>query len=438
MNSSNSPYANNVQLIAHLDIPGGGQIVVQNGIAFVGHIAPPYGTSIVDVRDPARPVVLSTIMLPTPYSHSHKVRMAGDIMIVNSEMFNRHYLRKGLEMPQTIAKLEAQLGRGPTDRELAATLSVSIPELPGLREVAKRGYSDGGFRLYDVSDLTNPKEIAFQKTGGIGVHRFDCDANYAYISTEMNGFQGNVLVNYDVRDPARVQEVSKWWIPGQNIEAGETPTWNGVRNRLHHGLRHVNEIWAACWYGGIYAIDVSDIARPRTIAHHNYHPPFPEPTHTIMRVPHEIAGMQLAIGVDEEHPHDVSQPHAFVWVFDVADYANIKPISTFHVINPELPWARAHLEENGRYGHDVYGPGAHQFQERLRKDNLLYCTWFTAGLRVVDLNDPFRPREIAHYVPEPASGFKAPQSNDVDVDDNGLIYLLDRDRGLDILELKRT
>jgi hypothetical protein len=433
----NSPYANNVQLIGHLDIPGGGQVVVRDRIAFVGHIAPPYGTSIIDVRDPANPKLLSTISLPDMYSHSHKVRLAGDLMIVNSEMFNRHYLRKGLEMPATIAQMETKLGRGPTDAELAATLSVGIPELAGLREVARRGYQDGGFRIYDISDLRNPKQIAFQRTGGIGVHRFDCDANYAYISTEMDGFQGNVLVNYDLRDPTRVREVSKWWIPGQNIAAGETPAWKGVRNRLHHGLRHGNEIWAACWYGGIYAVDVADIAKPRTIAHHDYHPPFPEPTHTVMRVPHEIAGMQLAIGIDEEHPHDVSQPHAFLWVFDISDYAKIRSISTFHVPNPDLPWARAHLDANGRYGHDIYGPGAHQFQERVRKDNLLYCTWFTAGLRVVDLNDPFQPREIAHYVPEPAAGFTAPQSNDVDVDDAGLIYLLDRDRGFDILELDR-
>ena len=30
----------------------------------------------------------------------------------------------------------------------------------------------------------------------------------------------------------------------------------------------------------------------------------------------------------------------------------------------------------------------------------------------------------------------APQSNDVDVDDDGLIYLLDRNHGLEILEMK--
>ena len=31
-------------------------------------------------------------------------------------------------------------------------------------------------------------------------------------------------------------------------------------------------------------------------------------------------------------------------------------------------------------------------------------------------------------------GLKAPQSNDVEVDERGLVYLLDRDHGLDILE----
>jgi hypothetical protein len=430
----NSPFSRNLSRIGQLDIPGGGQVVVREGIAFIGHISPPYGTSIVDVRDPRNPKILSTIMLPNQYSHTHKVRLAGDVMIVNSEMFNRHYLRKGLEMPQTIEKLKTSLGRLPSDAELAATLSVDLSELPGLREVGKRGYEDGGFRLYDISDLRNPREIYFQKTGGIGVHRFDCDENYAYISTEMPGFQGNILVNYDIRQRSQVREVSRWWIPGQNIAAGETPSWKGLSKRLHHGLRYQNEIWAACWYGGIYALNVSDIEKPHVIAHHNYHPPFPEPTHTIMRLPHPIGGMELAVGIDEEHPHDISQPHAFLWVFDVSNYSEIKPISTFHVIAPDLPWARAHLDADGKYGHDIYGPGAHQFQEHM-KGNLLYCTWFSAGLRVVDLSDPFKPREVAHYVPEPRKGFKAPQSNDVDVDENGLVYLLDRDLGLDILEL---
>jgi hypothetical protein len=48
--------------------------------------------------------------------------------------------------------------------------------------------------------------------------------------------------------------------------------------------------------------------------------------------------------------------------------------------------------------------------------------------------DPFRPKEVGHYIPEPVMGAASPQSNDVDVGDSGLIYLIDRDAGFDILE----
>ena len=50
----------------------------------------------------------------------------------------------------------------------------------------------GGFRIYDVKDRSRPKLVRFVKTHGKGVHRFDVDENHAYISTEMEGFVGNI------------------------------------------------------------------------------------------------------------------------------------------------------------------------------------------------------------------------------------------------------
>ena len=44
------------------------------------------------------------------------------------------------------------------------------------------------------------------------------------------------------------------------------------------------------------------------------------------------------------------------------------------------------------------------------------------------------PREAGHYIPAPAKGQSVPQSNDVEVDPRGLIYLIDRHANLDILE----
>ena len=53
--------ARNVTRVSRLEIPGGGQVVVQGHHAFVGHMKPPHGTSIVDVKDPRHPRVVATI-----------------------------------------------------------------------------------------------------------------------------------------------------------------------------------------------------------------------------------------------------------------------------------------------------------------------------------------------------------------------------------------
>ncbi|NNK12868.1 MAG: hypothetical protein HKP52_01385 [Desulfofustis sp.] len=71
-----------------------------------------------------------------------------------------------------------------------------------------------------------------------------------------------------------------------------------------------------------------------------------------------------------------------------------------------------------------------------RKPTLVYAAWFSGGLRVVDITDPFLPVERGFFIPEPAQGAPVPMSNEVDVDGRGLIYLLDRINGLDILELE--
>jgi hypothetical protein len=424
--------------VGRIDVPGGGQVVVEGNLAFVGHIAPPYGTSIIDVSDPKNPRLLSQIMLEGTASHTHKVRVVGDLMICNHEMFNRHFLRKGFDIPGLVAAHEATHGRSPTDAELAIALKVSVADIPMLRQVGLHGYNDGGFKVYDISDPSKPKLLSYQKTGGVGVHRFAADEKYAYISTEMDGFQGNILVNYDLSRPDRLEEVSRWWMPGQNIAAGEVPSWQGVRNRLHHALPCGDELWAAVWHAGFAVIDASDMSNLRTKATYNYHPPFPEPTHTAMKLPFRLGGRDIALVVDEEHPHATGQPHAFMWIFDVTDLNAITPLSTYHVTDFDAPWARAHLRPDGSYGApkgmEIYGPGAHQFQEVVH-DSMIYCTFFSAGLRAIDIADPLNPKEVGYYIPGPARGFAAPQSNDVYVDKRGLIYLIDRIEGLDILEL---
>ncbi len=111
-----------------------------------------------------------------------------------------------------------------------------------LEEALARGYHGGGFRVWDISDKTAPRLLSYVKTHGFGVHRFDMDENYAYISTEMEGYVGNILVIYDLSDPANPREVSRWHMPGQHLAGGETPTWTGYGTRLHHAMRCGDEL----------------------------------------------------------------------------------------------------------------------------------------------------------------------------------------------------
>ena len=409
--------ARNIRRRGYLDIEGGGQVVVQDGYAYVGHMKPPKGTSIIDVSDPANPQVVAHVEPPDEWSHTHKVRVCGDIMITNVEQDRRHFLRKG-------DKIAGLREKGLDDAAIAAELKVKVSEIAVLEEALERGYHSGGFRVWDISDKTAPKQLAYVKTHGFGVHRFDMDENYAYISTEMEGYVGNILVIYDISDPSNPTEVSRWHMPGQHIAGGETPSWTGYGVRLHHAMRCGDELWAAVWHAGYRVLDASDITNPTVKGSYRFPEAIPEPTHTVMPLEQEIGGRRYAVAIDEEHDHLPGRLHGFLWVVDVTDIKNMEPIAAWDLSERYCPWVG---ESGVRFG-------AHQFREKL-DSTLVYATWFAGGLRVLDLADPKLPVEVAHFM-EPGPTGAPPQSNDVDVDDGGLIYLLDRNRGLDILEME--
>ncbi len=376
--------SDNVRHLGRIELPGGGQIVIQRQFAYVGHQHGPEGTTILDISDPRKPKIVSRLMTSNPMSHSHKVRVIDDIMVVNSEI---------------------EPGKG--DR---------------------LAYPDGGFRIYDVKDKSNPKLITFVKTYARGVHRFDMDGNYAYISTEMEGFVGNILVIYDIRSPSKPVEVSRWWMPGQNTAAGETPHPRGRDHSLHHAMRCGNELYAGCWFSGVSIIDVSDIARPRTLGHHEYDPPHAEPTHTFLKVPFPIRGRAIAVSTEEERPKrgpDIGRPHAPLRTWDVSDPTRPKVLCTYELDEMAQP-----------YHGDAVRFGTHQLREIVDRDCMLYVTWFAAGLRMIDIADPANPKERGYFIPQPTTGKSTPWTNDVAKDERGLVFVTDKVCGLDVIEFK--
>ena len=115
----NGALARNVRRVGHLDLPGVGQVNIAGNYAYVGHIPNKgdLGTTIVDIADPANPRVVATVPVDDPTSHSHKVRVAGDLMIVNHERNPTAAGRRAQDMPAIRRGLRESLQREPTRAE---------------------------------------------------------------------------------------------------------------------------------------------------------------------------------------------------------------------------------------------------------------------------------------------------------------------------------
>jgi hypothetical protein len=366
----------NTRLLSRIPCPGGGQVWVDGTTLYVGHMRWPSGTSIFDVADPRSPRLLARVDLPEGW-HSHKVRVADGIMLVNHEK-----------------------------------LGTSGPKEFG-----------GGLGIYDVGKPAEPKLIAKWRTAGRGVHRYDFDGRYAYISPTAEGYVGNIAMILDLADPARPQEVGRWWIPGQWQAGGEPYPWEGyVPPRCHHPLRHGDRLYVSYWHHGFFILDISDMARPTVVSAVNSSPSFPHPTHTCLVVPGPLKGRKIMLVADEDVAKLRPAPPSFAWIYDITDETNPLPIATFQVPG---------LDRDGAPQPQMMG--CHQPSERFR-GTVIPFAWFAQGLRLVDISDPFAPREVGHHLPDPAPGETTASSNDVTIDDRGLIYLVDRIEGVDIIE----
>ncbi len=365
--------------VGYLDLPGGGQVVVRGHLAFVGHMRPPHGTSILDVADPARPRLLSQVTVPEDV-HSHKVRVVGEFMLVNYERYP------------------------PTD-------TTRSPQV--------------GLKIFDIGDPSRPREAAFFPTHGRGVHRFDIQGPYAYVSTEWVGFRSNILAILDVSNPLHPSVVGRWSLPGQEASEGEASSRQPTHYWVHLALARGNRVYAACGRAGVAIVDVSDPRQPATVGTAQWNPPYTSPTHTFLPIPHPIRNRRFAVVTDEDVTDEVLEdPPSFMWVLDITHEARPVPVATYHAT------PRGLVAPGKRFG-------AHQPWEHVRDDNIVFVTWFSGGVRAVDISDPYAPSEVGYYVPPRDDVDRVPQTNDVYVDERGLVYTIDRSRGFHVLAFGR-
>ena len=364
--------AHGIREVGYIDCAGGGQVVVSGTTAFIGHMKAPHGTTIVDVADPKHPRTLAEVSVPAD-THSHKVRAVNGIMLANREA-----------APRTQP--------GPSFK--------------------------GGLAIFDVSRPSAPREIAFWQCKG--VHRFTFDGRYAYLSPDMDGYVGNIVLILDLKDPAHPEEVGRWWMPGQWTAGGETPSWQGRAHRCHHPIRAGNRLYVSYWMGGFVILDIEDMGKPRFISGLDWSPPFACPTHSTVPVPFPLKGRRVMLVADEDVQRPETAPPAFLWLVDITDEKHPAPFASYQV--PGI---------DGSPQRDF--TGCHQPVEDIRGSEVPVA-WFAYGMRVLDIANPHAPREVASFVPDVPQGADRVCSNDVFVDSRGLIYLVDRARGVHILE----
>jgi hypothetical protein len=224
----------------------------------------------------------------------------------------------------------------------------------------------------------------------------------------------------DLKDPAHPAEVGRWWMPGQWIAGGEKPTWDKTAHRCHHPLRLGNRLYTSYWLGGFVILDIDDMKKPKLVSGLDWSPPFACPTHTALPIPFDIRGRRYLVVADEDVFRPVDAVPAFMWMVDITDETRPVPVASFQVEGIE-----------GKQQPTM--TACHQPCEKVTGTEIPFA-WFSHGLRIIDIANPHAPREVAHFMPDIAAGCDRVQSNDVTVDARGVIYLIDRLRGLTIVE----
>lgn len=296
--------------------------------------------------------------------------------------------------------------------------------------------------VWDVREPAAPRLVSQIRFGGTGSHRnFWAGGRFAHLAANARGFSGYLHVVVDLDDPARPREAGRWWVRGQGD--AEEPD-RGDDGLSLHGPAYVVGDRAYLSYGGagMVLLDVSNVDRPQLVSRFRVAPPFRgglhgAGVHTALPLPRR----RLAVVNGEAHAERCDEPLNFAGIVDVANEAEPRLLSTLPPPRPSpgLPYA-SYCDKGGRFGpHNAHLPqGRPELEDR---DDVVYLTWFNAGLRIYDISDPREPREVGHFVPPdpvrrhgplPASALVT-QSEDVLVDRRGFIYVSDKNQGIYVL-----
>ena len=303
-----------------------------------------------------------------------------------------------------------------------------------------------------VSEITGtPRNSCGISCGGPYITRahkgyWSEDSGYYYVAAREPGFRTALMQIWDLKDPANPKFVSRAWLPGQKDgEMGfegfyvHHPIVDEENNRVYAGFRGSG--WMAAW-------NISDITNPELVWSVDTAPPGRGP-HTISPIVYDQVPNFMAAALprtylfvtDEAGGRADMKPcesgvRTKAYMFDVTDETHPFPVETWQVPTGDF------CDKGGRFGPHQHAETRNGRINRF-EDKLAWVAYFNAGVRVVDLSDPYNLKQVGSYIPEenenshPMSQGQptAIQINDVTVDHRGLGYATDRvGTGLFILE----
>ena len=409
-------FARNMKLIGYTDQggrPDGVQVMVNKGHAFVGHMFSK-GFSVIDVRDPRAPKPVKYVPAPHNTWTIH-LQTHGDLLLVINarDMF-----------------------AAPEFQDERAYYIGSHSDQAGEVEAAPTSQRDwtAGMAVYDIANPAEPRRIGFMPVEGGGIHRiWYTGGRSAYVSAMLDGFTDYIFMTVDMADPAKPKEAGRYWLPGMNTAAGETPSWGENRRYgLHHAIVNGDTAYGAWRDGELVMMDVSDRSKPKLIKHHNWSPPFGGGTHNCLPLPDR----HLLVVLDEAVLDNCEDGIKYTWMFDIREPTNPVSISTF-----PTPDEADYCKKGAHFGpHNIHENRPDTFVS----SELIFATYQNAGIRVFDIRNAFQPKEVAAFVPPTPERLvdgrlnraKVIQSCDVLVTRDGVVYTTDFNGGMYILEYK--
>jgi hypothetical protein len=327
-----------------------------------------------------------------------------------------------------------------------------------------RTFGNSAHEIWDVSNPVKPELLA-RIEGVQGTHKnwWECDTGIAYLVSGAAGWRTRRMTQiYDLSNPEHPVFIRNFGLVGQQPGATVEPVPTELHGPISTGPKG-NRVYFG--YGtdkdGILQIVDRDkllkgpkeptpanllypqVGRLDLSAYNGAHTAFPVLGVPIAEFAHDkLPTRDFVVITDEAIASECQEPRQMVWIVDITSEA--KPM----VVSSYTP-----AEESGDFCTRGGRFGTHSSNENMTPiyyKRLMFFAAFNAGVRAVDIRDPYHPQEVAHYIPAVTPRgdercatvdgnkhcVKVIQTNNVEVDDRGYIYIVDRaNNGMHILEL---